>query len=532
MDLSANRESRSAIKIKLTVNNQREYRLCQTFRNVQLSQLGSPTVKQTPTIKKWQLLHITSGNGSPEYTSRNMSPSYPALHLHIDCGHGATGSGVFEAVLGATTEVFKASEFGWVSTLEGFLPQIFPCLKSCGFELEFTRERYRVATQIHTDEDLSVSMAELIDMLRRSKNNPSIISDRVLDIVIHVLQELATAPQDSNNTPTSARKNLTNSVQKYFAPPTEVFASLKSLVSAIQTLAVIWCIFELWGLGDSIIIRSFTCSPIPWTASTKVDWEEIFHKRQLQPELILGMPIVEDFGAFGNNDRLGIILLRTLSRQLASYTTIVGKFPPMLLRATATSAGGTGTDINQPTSASVGELLADLNEDTVHSRTRNEPTLWKADRDMVVLETNIDDLTPERLAFCTEQLLGQGAADAWTTPIVMKKGRAAQTLHCLCRESEQDILLRCIFRNSTTLGVRIQRLNRVALRREIVIVQTEWRGTASSGLVDVKVGLLEDEIVSVKAEFDQCKSIALEAGVSIETVSLQAVQLARNKVNM
>jgi uncharacterized protein (DUF111 family) len=72
----------------------------------------------------------------------------------------------------------------------------------------------------------------------------------------------------------------------------------------------------------------------------------------------------------------------------------------------------------------------------------------------------------------------------------------------------------------------------VALRREIVIVQTEWRGTASSGLVDVKVGLLEDEIVSVKAEFDHCKSIALEAGVSIETVSLQAVQLARNKVNM
>jgi uncharacterized protein (DUF111 family) len=103
---------------------------------------------------------------------------------------------------------------------------------------------------------------------------------------------------------------------------------------------------------------------------------------------------------------------------------------------------------------------------------------------------------------------------------------AAHTLHCLCREDQTDALPPVVFRHSTTLGVRTQSIDRVALRRAIFSVQTEWIDTSRQGRVDVKAGYLGEKAVSVKAEFDHCKEIALEAGIPIQTVADQGVQKA------
>jgi uncharacterized protein (DUF111 family) len=111
----------------------------------------------------------------------------------------------------------------------------------------------------------------------------------------------------------------------------------------------------------------------------------------------------------------------------------------------------------------------------------------------------------------------------------MKKGRAAHTLHCLCREDQTDVLLPVVFRHSTTLGVRTQSIDRVALERKMFTVQTEWIDTVRQGLVDVKVGYLgAGKVVSVKAEFDHCKEIALEVGIPIQSVAGQAVRKAKD----
>jgi uncharacterized protein (DUF111 family) len=152
--------------------------------------------------------------------------------------------------------------------------------------------------------------------------------------------------------------------------------------------------------------------------------------------------------------------------------------------------------------------------------------LWESDS-LTHMETNLDDTTGENLAHTIELLLRNGAVDAWVIPIVMKKGRPAHTLHCLCpcgsRQDEQKAkrLLELIFRHTTTLGVRIYSdLSRCKLCRSFVTVQTPYSDTTRKGLVDVKVGRFKNnDLVSVKAEFDHCKEISNETGVPLKVIA-------------
>ena len=137
---------------------------------------------------------------------------------------------------------------------------------------------------------------------------------------------------------------------------------------------------------------------------------------------------------------------------------------------------------------------------------QNTDALWISDS-ITHLETNLDDTTGENLAFVVELLLNNGAIDAWVTPIIMKKGRPAHTLHCLCKsgcvqhEETTKLLMELIFRYTTTLGIRVYKdIPRAKLLRSIISVQTPYRETSRSGFVDVKVSKFKNgEIVSMKA---------------------------------
>jgi pyridinium-3,5-bisthiocarboxylic acid mononucleotide nickel chelatase len=85
---------------------------------------------------------------------------------------------------------------------------------------------------------------------------------------------------------------------------------------------------------------------------------------------------------------------------------------------------------------------------------------------LYMLEANLDDITGETLAFVTAALLTAGALDVWTSPITMKKGRPAHTLHVLCAAADQCKLLQLVFTESTTLGVRTYAVQRCALQRQ------------------------------------------------------------------
>ena len=153
-------------------------------------------------------------------------------------------------------------------------------------------------------------------------------------------------------------------------------------------------------------------------------------------------------------------------------------------------------------------------------------SLWNMD-ELTQLEANLDDMTAEALAFAVELLLEKGALDAWVVPIVMKKGRAAHTLCCLCRSDDTDILLESMFRHTTTLGIRINDMKRAALRRSFLSVRT----TFSENPVQVKVGYLGKEVVSVKAEYDDCARISRESSVPIQQVADSATQQAHTQLH-
>lgn len=106
-----------------------------------------------------------------------------------------------------------------------------------------------------------------------------------------------------------------------------------------------------------------------------------------------------------------------------------------------------------------------------------------ATRQLLVLEANIDDMTGEAAGYLTEKLLEDPKClDAWLSPILMKKGRPAFTVHVLCEPEDQERFMRFMFTESTTLGVRRRRVERCALRRKTVSVST------AVGDVRVKVG--------------------------------------------
>lgn len=132
--------------------------------------------------------------------------------------------------------------------------------------------------------------------------------------------------------------------------------------------------------------------------------------------------------------------------------------------------------------------------------------------ELVILECNVDDMSPEYGGYAVERLLLAGALDAYLTPIVMKKGRLASMLSVLCRPSDRDALLRLVLTETSTLGVRERSVSRHALARETVCVETPF------GAVRVKVAQRPDGGATAAPEYDDCRDAAARHGVPLRTV--------------
>lgn len=284
-------------------------------------------------------------------------------------------------------------------------------------------------------------------------------------------------------------------------------------------------------------IKSVSCGPLRISS----------HAIAEDPLLYQGLPIeIDDSKTFVTIRGDGLALLRTLLDEDAITRQGIAPRkspPPMLLRSSTLETNGTLLLVgeildndDEPSSAMNADTLSPQNLLLLPSSFLEKPDLWNVDRNIVQLAANIDDMTAEHLAFATELLMQQpGVADCWMTPIIMKKGRGAHTLHCLCREGECKSVLRLIFQHTTTLGVRVQSQNngliRVALKRKMLCVPVEIQGngrTTTSHTIDCKIGYLgANKIVSIKPEFDQCRAVALSTQRSLQWVSDKATHSAR-----
>lgn len=133
-------------------------------------------------------------------------------------------------------------------------------------------------------------------------------------------------------------------------------------------------------------------------------------------------------------------------------------------------------------------------------------------RTMRLLETNIDDMAPELLAYVQERLLAAGAADAWFTSIQMKKSRPGVMLSVLCSDGLEAEIVRLVLRETTTLGIRSREVRRFEAERE----QLEFE--SSLGPAAVKVKRLPGEPPRIAPEYEVCRRLAEASGLPLAEV--------------
>lgn len=131
---------------------------------------------------------------------------------------------------------------------------------------------------------------------------------------------------------------------------------------------------------------------------------------------------------------------------------------------------------------------------------------------MVMIETNIDDMTGEMLGYVQEKLLQAGVADVWFTPIQMKKGRPAVTLSAICTAAEEERVARLLLRETSTLGLRVRPLHRYEAQREV------FEFESSLGRAAVKLKRLPGEPARIKPEYEVCKGLAERWGLPLAEV--------------
>src|SRR5687768_13860060 len=148
----------------------------------------------------------------------------------------------------------------------------------------------------------------------------------------------------------------------------------------------------------------------------------------------------------------------------------------------------------------------------------------QTDEELLIIETNVDDVSPQVLGHLLELALARGALDCYFTPVQMKKNRPGVLVSILCRPSDKEAMLGLLFDETTTIGARSYEVERRALEREIVRVETEF------GPVDVKVALADGRVKGATPEFEQCRAAARKAGVpwrAVEAAALAAFHLPK-----
>ena len=121
---------------------------------------------------------------------------------------------------------------------------------------------------------------------------------------------------------------------------------------------------------------------------------------------------------------------------------------------------------------------------------------------VIVIETNIDDMNPQIFEYVIEKLFKAGALDVYLTQIIMKKGRPAVKLTVLCCEHRKEDLIKIIFEETSTIGLRFYETKRKTLRREIKTIETEF------GKVRVKYSGYNHDGLKATPEYEDCKKIA------------------------
>lgn len=217
--------------------------------------------------------------------------------------------------------------------------------------------------------------------------------------------------------------------------------------------------------------------------------------------------LVEGVPVFGAGE--GELLTPTGALLVTAHATSWGPLPAMRLERTGYGAG----ERNPKGRPNVLRLLVGETGDRA------------GDETILVLECELDDMSPQLLAPLVDRLLEAGALDAYLTPVLMKKGRPGQLVSVLAPPERREAVEELLFRETTTLGVRSREWSRRALERESVEVTTPW------GPVRVKLGRRGDRLYNAQPEFEDCRRLAHESGTPLKEVWSAALAAWRQREN-
>jgi uncharacterized protein (TIGR00299 family) protein len=183
----------------------------------------------------------------------------------------------------------------------------------------------------------------------------------------------------------------------------------------------------------------------------------------------------------------------------AIITTVCEEFGPLPPMKLASSGYGAGTRSYEKFPNVLRVMIGETDTNMAEER------LW-------VIETNVDDMPSQYFGHVMDRAFELGALDCYFTAIQMKKNRPGVLVSVLCRSDAVETLTKMLFAETTTLGVRSYQVNRRALERQMIRVETQY------GPIDVKVARLNGKVVNEMPEYEQCREAALQADVPLRMV--------------
>ena len=323
-----------------------------------------------------------------------------------------------------------------------------------------------------------------------------------------------TGPEHSHRHLADLLKIITNSQlnESVKDRASRVFALLAEAESEVHNVPVERIHFHEVGALDAIIdivgacigfellgVERFVCSPLHVGSGTV----EIAHGRFPVPppavvSLLRGAPIY-------STEVKGELVTPTGAAIIKSVVQEFGPLPPIVVSNIGYGAGAREYK-DFPNALRI--VLGDTSDRAVADNTER----------LVMLETNIDDMSPQVFGYVMDKALELGALDCYFTPVHMKKNRPGTLVSILCKPAQQTMLTRMLLVETTTLGVRSYEVDRVALQRAIVTVETPY------GAIEIKEASIDGQLLRAMPEYEQCRRAAQNAGVSLREVEESALK--------
>lgn len=282
----------------------------------------------------------------------------------------------------------------------------------------------------------------------------------------------------------------------------DALADIAGSSAALSSLAVDRVVVLPISVGSGTVVAAHGRLPVPAPATL---------------EILMGSALLWRGGPVE-----GELLTPTGAAILAGFADEAAAEYP-LIRAGASGYGAGSKDLAVPNllRTVVGEPLEPKGAAGGHPHPHHDR--------VVQLETNVDDVTGEVLGSLLEILMEEGALDVAIVPALMKKGRPASLVQVLAKKEEAERLARIVMKETGSLGVRVfPSLHRFVAEREEREVAFEIEGR--SFRVRLKVSLLGDEVLRIKAEHDDCRQVARESGLPLREVARRAEEAAWREV--